>query len=298
MSSLVKIRIAIIAAMEREVKPLIRNWKMRMMGHDGRRYRLFESGEAVLICGGIGAAAARRATEAVIREVNPQLVISVGFAGALDDSLMVGHVLEPRAVINSADGVRTEIGSGQGVLVSSATVADKEQKSRFRKAYGASAVDMEAAAVAQGAQARGAEFGALKAISDVADFNLLAIDRFVSDDGSFHSARFSFHVALRPWLWATTISLARNSSKASYALCDAIESYLDRQTLDCPTLGRQNLDCQTVGRQTLGGEVFSRQTSPDESSEAELNQNKVSAESGGVHTRTGTQPHNQVEGEQ
>jgi adenosylhomocysteine nucleosidase len=303
MSSLVKIRIAIIAAMEREVKPLIRSWKMRMMEHDGRRYRLFESGEAVLICGGIGAAAARRATEAVIREVNPQLVISVGFAGALDDSIPVGHVLEPRAVINSADGVRTEIGSGQGILVSSATVADKEQKSRFRKAYGASAVDMEAAAVAQGAQARGVEFGALKAISDAADFNLPVLDRFVSDNGNFHSARFAFHVALRPWLWATTISLARNSSKASYALCDAIESYLDRQTLDCPTLDCPTLDCptldcQNLDRQTVGRETRSHHASPNESSEAELNQNKVSDESGGVHTRTGTQSHNQVEGEQ
>jgi len=258
------------------------------MEQGGRRYRLFESGEAALVCGGIGAGAARRSTEAIIREVNPRLVISVGFAGALDDSMPVGHVLEPRAVINSADGVRTEIGSGQGILVSSATVADKEQKSRFRKAYGASAVDMEAAAVALGAQARGVEFGALKAISDAADFNLPTIDRFVSDDGIFHSTRFAYHVILRPWLWATTITLALNSSKASHALCDALGSYLDRQ----------HLDCQNSDRQTFDLEAFSHQASPNESSVVELNLKKVGAESGGVHTRTGTQSHNQAEGEQ
>ena len=126
-------RIAIIAAMEREVGPLIRNWKVRTMEHGGRRYRLFENGEATLVCGGIGAEAARRATEAVIREVNPVRVISVGFAGALDASLQVGHVFEPRTVINAADGVRTEVGSGEGILVSSATVAGKEQKIRFRQ---------------------------------------------------------------------------------------------------------------------------------------------------------------------
>src|SRR5208282_5866257 len=163
-------KIAIIAAMEREVSPLIRSWKVRVIEHDGRRYRLFENEETALVCGGIGAEAARRATEAVIREVSPARVISVGFAGALDGSLQVGHVLEPRTVINAADGVRTEVGSGEGILVSSANVAGKEQKIRFSKAYGASAVDMEAAAVAQGAQARGIEFGALKAISDTADF--------------------------------------------------------------------------------------------------------------------------------
>jgi len=228
-------RIAIIAAMEREVRPLIRRWKgstkVRTMEQGGRRYRLFENGEAVLVCGGIGAEAARRATEAVIREVSPVRVISVGFAGALDGALQVGHVLEPRTVINSADGARTEIGRGEGVLVSSATVADKAQKIRFGKAYGAIAVDMEAAAVAQGAQARGVEFGALKAISDADDFNLSALDRFVEKDGSFHSVRFACHVALRPWLWGTTIALARNSSKASHALCGALVSYLGRETL-------------------------------------------------------------------
>ena len=83
-------KIAIIAAMEREVGPLIRSWKVRMMEQGGRRYRLFENGEAALVCGGIGAEAARRATEAVIREVNPARVISVGFAGALDGSLGSG----------------------------------------------------------------------------------------------------------------------------------------------------------------------------------------------------------------
>ena len=224
-------RIAIIAAMEREVEPLIRSWKVRMIEQGGRRYRLFENGDAALVCGGIGAEAARRATEAVIREVSPVRVISVGFAGALDGSLAVGHVLEPHTVINAADGARTEVGSGEGILVSSATVAGKEQKDRLRKAYGATAVDMEAAAVAQGAEARGVEFAALKAISDAADFSLPAMDRFVADDGTFHSVRFACYVALRPWLWGTTIALARNSSKASRALCGALASYLDRPAL-------------------------------------------------------------------
>src|SRR5271157_731969 len=246
-------KIVIIAAMEREVRPLIRSWRdrtevrtnIRTMEHDGRRYRLFENGEAVLVCGGIGAEAARRATEAVIREVSPARVISVGFAGALDGSFEVGHVLEPRAVINAADGVRTEVGAGEGILVTSRTVADKEQKLRFRKAYGAIAVDMEAAAVAQGAQARGVEFAAFKVISDAADFSLPGLDGFVASDGSFQSVRFAGHVALRPWLWGTTIALARNSAKASQALCSALASYLDRETLNDQVLSREPLAAES-----------------------------------------------------
>jgi adenosylhomocysteine nucleosidase len=259
--------------MEREVRPLIRRWKVRTMEHSGRRYHLFENGEAALVCGGIGAEAARRATEAVIREVNPAQVISVGFAGALDTSLQVGNVFEPRTVINAADGARTECGAGEGILVSSATVAGKEQKIRFGKAYGASAVDMEAAAVAQGARARDVEFGALKVISDAADFNLPAVDRFVADDGSFQSARFACHVALRPWLWSATISLARNSAKASRALSDALTGYLGRETRDHPAL-------------------------PDESLVAALNPIKAGPESASGHTYVGPEVHTRAKRQQ
>lgn len=267
-----KLKIAIIAAMEREVAPLIRSWKMRKIEYSGRSYRLFESefknGDAVLTCGGIGVEAARRATEAVIREANPGRIISVGFAGALNGSLQVGDILEPATVINVADGVRTEVGAGEGILVSSATVADKDQKIRFSKAYGADAVDMEAGAVAQGARARNIEFAALKAISDAEDFNLPPLDRFVANDGSFRSAGFAGYVALRPWLWSTTIALARNSSKASDALCRALANYLNRELVS------------------------------DASLRTELNPIKVSLEFAGAHTGTGSQAHTQVEGKQ
>ena len=226
-------KIAIIAAMEREVAPLIRSWQMRTMyrgGHTSPRYRLFENGDAALICGGMGPEAARRAAEAMIQEVAPLRILSVGFVGALDRTLKVADVFEPRTVVNTKDGSRTETGSGQGTLVSYAHVADAGQKRRLREAYGASAVDMEAAAVAQAAQARGVQFGALKAVSDEAEFPLPSIGDFVGADGEFYSARFVLYVMLRPRLWRATIDLARNSSKASRALCAAIEEYRKRET--------------------------------------------------------------------
>jgi len=184
-------------------------------------------------------------------------------------------------VINSADGARTDIGSGEGILVSCAEVAGKEQKIRLSKAYGASAVDMEAAAVAQGAEARGVEFGVLKVISDAADFELPALDRFAGHDGTFHSVRFVCHVALRPWLWGTTITLARNSSRASRALCGALDRYLIRETSGCPILpaesssGRSASDRSGSNRNDLNGPMFA-----------------------GAHTRTGDESHTRVGGKE
>ena len=219
-------RIAIVAAMESEVAPLVRGWKVREVEHAGRKHRLFENGNAVVICGGIGPEAARRAAEVVINKAQPACVISVGFAGALDSSLKIADVLTPKVVVNAADGARTEATSGQGTLVSYAAVADPEQKKQLAQAYAAIAVDMEAAGVAQSAQINGLEFAALKAISDTAEFDLPPMDRFVGSDGRFCLFRFVRYVAAHPKYWKATIALGRNSAKASKALSAAIERYL------------------------------------------------------------------------
>ena len=218
-----------MAALEREVAPLIRNWKMRTLEHSGRRFQIFENGDAALVCGGIGAEAARRATEAVIQELRPARVLSVGFAGALDPALQVADVVEPRTVINAGDGVRTDTGAGHGALISYVAVASKAQKEKLGKAFGASVVDMEAAAVAQGAQARGVQFGALKAVSDEAGFAMPAMERFITADGHFLGARFALHVVVHPNMWKAAVRLARNSSRASQALSGAILRYLERE---------------------------------------------------------------------
>ena len=225
-------RIAIVAAMEHEVAPLIRKWNVRTIEHDGRRYQLFENEDASLICAGVGPEAARRATEAIIQEVRAPHILSVGFVGALDPALKVGEVFEPRTVINAADGVRTDTGCGHGTLVSFSRVAGHEQKEKLRDAYSAAAVDMEAGAVAQGAELRGVSFSALKVVSDEAGFVMPPVGDFIEADGSFRAARFVLYVAVRPWLWGATLELARNSTRASNALCAALEQYLSLRTTE------------------------------------------------------------------
>src|SRR5215467_10463366 len=228
-------RIAVVAALEREVAPLIRNWKARVAESSGRKYRLFENGNVTLVCGGIGSEAARRTTEAVIRETKPSRIVSVGFAGALDTTLRVADVLEPRTVIDAQDGSRTDTGHGEGMLVSFVSVAGRDQKERLRKASaGAAAVDMEAAAVAHGAESRSVAFHAVKAVSDASSFDMPDMRQFVSSEGEFRTGKLALHVAIRPWLWRSTISLARNSRKASRALCAALEKLLVRMQEETP----------------------------------------------------------------
>ena len=217
-------RLAIVAALEREVRPLVKSWRVSEKEHDGRRFRFFEKEDVVLVCGGIGAGAARRAAEAVIAIFGPEIVCSTGFAGALGPRLKVGDLVQPRTVINAGDGSRTAVPGGTGVLVSFGSVASPAQKLKLRESFAAEAVDMEAAAVARSAEARGKQFTVLKAISDEVDFEFPAMERFVDAEGSFSERRFAWYAALRPWLWPQVIRLARNSNRAARALCMSLRT--------------------------------------------------------------------------
>jgi adenosylhomocysteine nucleosidase len=224
-------RVAIVAALEREVKPLVKQWRVSEKEHSGRRFRFFERDDVVLVCGGIGAQAARRAAEAVIAIYAPAVVYSVGFAGALEPGLKAGDVMQPAMVIDAGDGSRVKLGGDNGTLVSFGSVATPAQKAKLRESFGAQLVDMEAAAVARAAQARDVKFAAVKAISDEFDFEFPAMERFVDSDGSFQQTRFAAYTALRPWLWLRVRRLAINSNLASRALSDWLGS-LNRKSAD------------------------------------------------------------------
>ena len=208
-----------VAALEREVRPLVKQWRRTEKQHDQRRFQFFETDRAVLVCGGIGAEGARRATEAVISLYTPRLVYSVGYAGALEPGLRVGEIITPARVIDAGDGSSIRIAGGNSVLVSHQHVASPEQKSKLWQSYGAQAVDMESAAVARAAELNAVPFKALKVISDEFDFDLPDAERFVDSDGRFREGRFAVYAAQRPWLWGRVIRLARNSARATQALC-------------------------------------------------------------------------------
>ena len=222
-------RLAIVAALEREVRPLIKHWQVRKREHAGREFRFYESREAIVVCGGIGPEAARRAAEAVIVLYSPDLLYSVGYAGALDPTLKVGDLLTPAQVINGSDGSRLDVSKGQGTLLSLNAVASVAQKSRLRESYGAQAIDMEASAVARAAEARGVGFRAIKVISDEFNFELPTDGRFVDAEGRFHQGRFALHALIRPWLWLPLVHLGSNSASATRALCSELRDILSKE---------------------------------------------------------------------
>lgn len=235
-------RVAIVAALEREVPVLVRTWTCEEREHEGRRFRFFVTNRTVLVCAGIGAGVARRACEAVIALYRPAVIISAGFAGALVDELKAGDTILPSFVVDAQDGSRIPTcvsktiardgEEGSGVLVSFPAIANREQKTKLAKTFGAQAVDMEAASVARAAQARGVPFLAVKAISDEANLSLPPLERFLGRSGEFETWRLLAYIAPRFWLWRGLGRLARNSRVASNNLCARLESEVLPQAIE------------------------------------------------------------------
>ena len=219
--------------MESELGPLLRR---AMRVRSTPEFVFYEFANAVVVSGGIGREAAARAAHAVLGDYGTSVLISAGFAGATKEELKAGDLFIASEVVDVIDGKRFRVADADGVLVTLDRVANEEQKMQLAR-EGASAVDMEAAAVAAVAERAGIGFLAVKAISDEIDFAMPAVERFVNAAGKFRTARFITHVVLRPWLWPNLRKLAVNSTRAADALSSALDTLLREGTIGKTQIG-------------------------------------------------------------
>jgi len=217
-------KIVIVAAMEREISGLVQGWEWRWLDipEGGFKAKCWTRGQVAAVAVGTGWERASLGTKVVIETFRPELVTSVGYSGSLTSELAVGDLLVPAQVVGFANATIHRTGLGDGILVTAAGVAGAAEKAELARRYGAVAVDMEAAAVAEVAAAAGTRFAAVKAISDAADDRMEFLAAFVSP-GGFRTAAFLAHVASRPWLWGAVARLGRNSQKAAATLTKALQ---------------------------------------------------------------------------
>jgi adenosylhomocysteine nucleosidase len=226
-------KVAIIAALEREIASLIDDQLWRTVKLIPSPHRDYESNYGFIVCSGMGGMAARQAAEQVLGRVRPSFLISAGIAGALTPGWKVGDVIAPAVVVQVGGTPRKtaslpEIPGLQrrGTLVSAPSIAGPEEKANLARQYQADAIDMEAGFVAEVAAAHDVPFAAVKAISDAHDFPLPDLGRFMAPDGRFRTSRFVAYSMLRPTTWPAVCHLARNSNKASRELCRVLRLLL------------------------------------------------------------------------
>jgi adenosylhomocysteine nucleosidase len=217
-------RLAIIAALPGELKPLVRGWQPR-----GRNFWLGRIGdcEAVAIAGGIGAAAAGRAVERVFADVNPDVLVSYGWAGALTCAVKPRAACVISEVVDAGTGERFAAKCADGFrLITLGRVALADEKRGLAAKHQSVLVDMEAATVARMAAARGLDFYCFKGISDGYLDRLPDFSRFIDGNGELRMAALLAYAAARPGYWASLWRLGKNSSAAAIAVADLAAGYL------------------------------------------------------------------------
>jgi adenosylhomocysteine nucleosidase len=113
-------------------------------------------------------------------------VVSFGLAGALDDTLNIGDVIDATRVVDESgatlwEGAGLGVGGARGgtVLASDVLVHDRTERRRLRAASGADAVDMESGVLARS----GRLAGVVRAISDETASAIAGVDETVHADG-------------------------------------------------------------------------------------------------------------------
>jgi len=235
MTEQTQITTAFIVAMPREVKPLLEQCERlavddfmsvqepaNTLRHPQSVYRWKSS---VVVCSGPGYKNAASAARQAIDRFAPEMVVSIGFAGALAPEIKVGEVFVPRHIVSERTASAFTSPRGRGSLVTADTVVGAERKRVLFTRFQAQAVDMEAAAVAAVAAAHDCEFLALKVISDELDTRIDFVEPFIRPEG-FRLGAFVAHLLLRPWLWPTVYRLYRDSCRAAENLSRAVRVFV------------------------------------------------------------------------
>ncbi len=220
-------RVAIIAALPGELKPLVKGW--RRVQTSAKTVSMWVGGpgeEWVAVCAGMGGEAARRAFAEAEAGGRVDRVFSIGWAGALDEALPVGKSFLASAVLDAQTGERFELGREGRVLVSTARVADGSEKRRLAATYGGAMVDMESAAVVRMAMMRGIPVECVKGISDEAGARLPDFNRFIDLSGQMRMAAFVGYVAVRPRHWVALVRLGRASAAAAEEMASGVKAML------------------------------------------------------------------------
>jgi adenosylhomocysteine nucleosidase len=188
----------VVAAEARELRGIVR--RCRRVSRLGWPVAYARAGELngnrlLLVANGPGPELAARAVAAAFARCRPDAVVSAGYCGALDQALAAGELFVARKVeAGNASFEAAPVAGGRscrcGTLASVERVASTVAEKRRLRQGGASAVDMEAGAVALEAQRAGLPFYCIRAVLDRAeeefglDFNALR-----GSDGRFSRFR-------------------------------------------------------------------------------------------------------------
>ncbi len=187
----------------------------------------------VLVRSGVGRLRAEDATVQIINRFQPGILISTGYAGAVQPELNVGDLVIADTIlekkeggkyfpdadwlncargISCPDGVKTVVG---GLLTVDTVIHDSATKQKLGENHGVQAVEMETSAIAKVAEEKGLPLLSVRVISDRLDQELLDSSSFLGSDGEISTLKAGWHVLTHPGSIKNALSLRTQTQFAT-----------------------------------------------------------------------------------
>jgi nucleoside phosphorylase len=246
-------KILICAPLARELKYVLSNFPAGKRGWTSGGFFSVEttSGEVVLLRTGIGIHDSESSLATLLGELRPDLIVSLGFAGALYEGLAAGDLIWASRVFflsdrtsdtegpelpeiplpeskRVADRLAGIISLREGCIV---TLEDLKKKPEIRKRLPAGVsfpvCDMETFVLARTATRQGIPFFAARSISDASDHEIpLELLDIFDESGKILYFRLSKSVLYKPGLAMDMVRLRRNSEMAAKSLGSLVRAIM------------------------------------------------------------------------
>jgi adenosylhomocysteine nucleosidase len=242
--------LVILAALRQEIASMEKSLSRRNYSNQEQFsvcHGEYNGKNVMLVITGMGRERAERATQMVLQSNPLTLLVSLGFAGALNPGLAAGDIIlcsgihcrdgngnKTVSYIRSSDnGIHAllsrrleseSISFHTGEVVSvMQPMQNAEDRAALRQEFNAEIVDMESYWIASIAAQRKVPFLALRAVSDTVDDSFPPIERIVDIEGNLLPRKAALHFLSHPWHLAMLSGLYRNSVKAGKNLNEVIK---------------------------------------------------------------------------
>jgi len=225
--------VGILVAMWEELNPLRKHWQLEWTG-PGDFFTGKVAGLRVQVAlSGVGPRHAEKAIHHLVRQGQPELLISLGYSGALKEQLKPGDVFHGNEIESPGHKIFRNQQQGHRLLSVAKLAASKEKKLQLAQEHPeAYAVDMESLILAQAAEEAGIPWRALRVIIDPLHSDLpIDFDRCVNPKGQTAPVLLAQQILTRPLKFPALLQFGRWERKArgqlllhSSQLLEAIQS--------------------------------------------------------------------------
>jgi adenosylhomocysteine nucleosidase len=191
-------------------------------------------GRQVLVTGMGRRNASTRFVQALER-LNPERVLTCGFAGALNPKLRIGDVLFEEDFDAGLGDMLEELGVIPARFHCATRVAvTAREKSDLRRSTGMDAVEMESAVIRTLCRERGIPSATVRAVSDTADEDLpLDFNALMTSEQKISMTRLAGALIRSPRSIPRLLQLQRNTRVAARRLAEVLDGLLSRFDTGC-----------------------------------------------------------------